>query len=115
MSITLYGISNCDTVRKARRWLTEHDVDYVFHDLRKDGLSAKTLQHWNKKAGWEILLNKRGTTWRKLPETVRDKINQQSALDLMLKQPTLIKRPVLETGTQVHVGFATDHYTSLFG
>ena len=115
MSVILYGISNCDTVRKARRWLTEHDVDYVFHDLRKDGLNAKMLQHWNKKAGWEILLNKRGTTWRKLPETVRDKINQQSALDLMLKQPTLIKRPVLETGTQVHVGFATDHYTSLFG
>ena len=120
MSITLYGISNCDTVRKARRWLSEHDVEYVFHDLRKDGLSVKTLQHWNKKVGWEILLNKRGTTWRKLPETVRDKISQQSALELMplelmLEQPTLIKRPVLETGSQVHVGFNTEHYTSLFG
>jgi len=115
MPVTLYGISNCDTVRKARHWLSEHDVDYVFHDLRKDGLDTKVLQHWNKKAGWETLLNKRGTTWRKLPETVRDKINQQSALKLMLEQPTLIKRPVLDADKQVHVGFSTDHYMSLFG
>jgi len=115
MSITLYGISNCDTVRKARRWLSEHEVDYMFHDLRKDRLDEKMLQHWSKKAGWEILLNKRGTTWRKLPETVREKINQQSALKLMLEQPTLIKRPVLDAGNQIHVGFNTDHYTSLFG
>lgn len=115
MSTTLYGISNCDTVRKARRWLSEHDVDYTFHDLRKDGLTAKTLQHWDKQAGWETLLNKRGTTWRKLPASVRDTINRHAALDLMLEQPTLIKRPILETGSQVYVGFSTDHYTTLFG
>ncbi len=115
MTVTVYGISNCDTVRKARRWLSEHAVDYVFHDLRKDGLDANTLQHWNKKAGWEVLLNKRGTTWRKLPETVRDRINQQSALKLMLEQPTLIKRPIVDADNQIHIGFSTDHYTTLFG
>jgi len=114
MSATLYGISNCDTVRKARRWLSDHDVDYVFHDLRKDGLTVKMLHYWDQKAGWEILLNKRGTTWRKLSETVRDNINQQAALKLMQQQPTLIKRPVLDADNQIHVGFSTDHYTSIF-
>ncbi len=115
MSVILYGISNCDTVRKARRWLKEHGIDYQFHDLRQDGLDAAKLEYWNSKAGWEILLNKRGTSWRQLAAQVRDNIDEQSALDQMLLNPTLIKRPVLEYKNQVHVGFDTDRYTKLFG
>lgn len=103
--ITVYGISNCDTVRKARRWLDELGVEYRFHDFRKDGLSRDRLLAWERELGWETLLNRRGTTWRQLPEAVRDKIDARSAVDLMLESPAIIKRPVLETGTGLLIGF----------
>ena len=106
--ITLYGIRNCDTVKKARKWLDEHGVNYRFHDFRADGLEAKKLDAWISAAGWETLLNRRGTTWRRLPEDVREGIDGKRAAALMLEQPTLIKRPVIEHGTQVLVGFDSD-------
>ena len=111
---TLYGISNCDTVRKARRWLDGHGVDYRFHDLRRDGLGRKMLQHWEQRLGWEQLLNRRGSSWRKLPEEVRDSIDRSSALRIMQQQPSIIRRPLLDDGRQLHVGFSTGNYGSIF-
>ncbi len=111
----LYGIANCDTVRKARKWLSSHDVDYRFHDFRKDGLTAKQLKHWATVVGWETLLNRRGQTWRKLPDKDKTELNQARALKLMQAEPTLIKRPVLEMKSRVHVGFNDADYQDLFG
>ena len=113
--ITLYGIRNCDTVRKARRWLDDNGVDYSFHDLRSDGLDKKTLLAWERELGWEQLLNRRGTTWRKLPESVRNSIGAESAQELMLANPAIIRRPVVDTGSGRHVGFSDDGFTRLFG
>jgi arsenate reductase len=111
---TLYGISNCDTVRKARRWLDGHGVDYRFHDLRRDGLDRKMLQHWEQRLGWEQLLNRRGSTWRKLPGDVRDSIDRSSALRIMLEQPSIIRRPVLNDESLLHLGFSATDYSSIF-
>ncbi|MDH3979986.1 MAG: ArsC family reductase [Gammaproteobacteria bacterium] len=111
---TLYGISNCDTVRKARHWLNEQGIDYRFHDLRRDGLDSKMLRGWERQLGWEQLLNRRGTTWRKLPAAVRDSIDGSSALKIMLEQPAIIKRPLLDDHGQLHLGFSTESYRSIF-
>lgn len=111
----LYGIPNCDTVRKARKWLTTHGVEYQFHDLRKDGLSAKQLKYWAQTVGWETLLNRRGQTWRKLPANAKADLTEAGALKLMQAEPTLIKRPVLEIKPRVHVGFKDTDYEELFG
>jgi arsenate reductase len=111
---TLYGIANCDTVCKARKWLTSHDVDYQFHDLRKDGLNAKQLKNWASKVSWETLLNRRGQSWRKLANKDKTELTEARALKLMLNEPTLIKRPVLEVNNQVHVGFKDADYQQLF-
>ncbi len=112
--VTLYGINNCDTVRKARRWLDENDIKYRFHDVRKDGLDAKMLQEWERQLGWEQLLNRRGTTWRKLPENVRDSIDRSSALRIMLEQPSIIRRPLLDDGKQLRAGFSAADYSAVF-
>ena len=112
--ITLYGIRNCDTVRKARRWLDDHRVEYRFHDLRNDGLSPDLLDHWIQGLGWEQLVNRRGTTWRKLPEEQRSNLDTGTAREIMLANPTLIKRPVVDTGHGHHVGFSNDQFTHLF-
>ncbi len=111
---TLYGIKNCDTVRKARKWLASNDITYTFHDLRADGLNEATLRGWTEAASWEALLNRRGTTWRQLPETQRDGIGEEKAIQLMLENPTLIKRPVLTTDDQTHVGFKFADYETIF-
>lgn len=112
---TLYGIKNCDTVRKARKWLEANGVDFRFHDFRADGLAEDDLRAWARAVGWETLLNRRGTTWRRLPEEVREDVDEQKALALMLDNPTLIKRPVLVTGDgRVHVGFRPADYETLF-
>ena len=112
---TLYGIRNCDTVRKARRWLDGNGVDYSFHDLRGDGLDKKTLLAWERQLGWEQLLNRRGTTWRTLPQKTRDGIDRTHAVAVMLEQPAIIKRPVLACGGQFHVGFNPDSWQEIFG
>ena len=111
--ITLYGIKNCDTIRKARRWLAGHDIDYRFHDFRADGISEEMLAPWLDEPGWEALLNRRGTTWRRLPETERASIDRDSAMRIMLAQPAIIKRPLLDTGKARHVGFSEEAWRSL--
>lgn len=108
----LYGIKNCDTVKKARKWLDENGVDYEFHDFKKDGLDAERLSSWEQASGWEALLNRRGTTWRKLPEEVRDTISAQSAHEIMLENPSIIKRPVVERAGNVSVGFDADKWAA---
>ena len=110
----VYGIKNCDTVKKACKWLDQHDIEFTFHDFRKDGLTKSKVQSWLKEIDWETLVNKRGTTWRKLNDTQKSQINKTSATKLMVEQPTLIKRPVLEIGTQVFVGFSPENYQSVF-
>lgn len=112
--ITLYGIKNCDTVKKARKWLDAHQIDYRFHDFRTDGLDAKALETWVKELGWDVLVNRRGTTWRQLDASLRDSIDEASALKLMEENPTLIKRPVLDLGDRRVVGFSEKTYTDLF-
>jgi len=111
---TLYGIRNCDTIRKARRWLDENGVAYDFHDVRANGLDKKTLASWEQQLGWEQLLNRRGTSWRKLPAEVRDGIDRASAIRIMLDNPAIIKRPVLALDKQLHLGFSTDDYSDIF-
>jgi arsenate reductase len=111
---TLYGIANCDTVRKARKWLSSHDVDHQFHDFRKDGLTATQIKTWVKAIGWEKLLNRRGQTWRKLADTEKADLTEARAIKLMHAEPTLIKRPVLEIKKQVYVGFKDADYQQLF-
>jgi len=110
----LYGIGNCDTVRKARRWLDGHGVAYRFHDVRRDGLERQTLDAWITELGWENLLNRRGTTWRKLPQAVRDGIDAGSAATLMLEQPACIRRPLLQHQGRLLPGFREADYAALF-
>ncbi|WP_018873743.1 arsenate reductase [Thioalkalivibrio sp. ALJ16] len=114
--VTLYGIANCDTVRKARRALDAAGVSVRFVDLRKDGLEPARLQRWVEVAGWEALVNRRGTTWRQLPEDERSDMNADRALALMQAHPTLIKRPVIEHGANgeaLEVGWNTAVATRL--
>lgn len=112
--ITLYGIKNCDTVKKARAWLDAHGVDYRFHDFRADGLDEKQLRAWVRELGWDTLINRRGTTWRKLPEKTRENIDEAGAIRVMLSEPAIIKRPVLDLGKERKVGFKPAEYEALF-
>ena len=113
--ITLCGIKNCDSVKKARKWLENNNTNYHFHDFRTEGLEQGKLQQWIKTVGWQTLLNRRSTSWRELPEDIKDNIDETSALALMLENPTLIKRPVLELDDgKVQVGFKAENYASLF-
>ena len=114
MTMILYGIPNCDTVKKARRWLDEHGVAYRFHDFRKDGLDPDRLQGWIDVVGWEKLLNKGGTTFRKLPDEARVGLDAASARALMLEQPAMIRRPVVEAADGVSVGISTDQWQARF-
>jgi arsenate reductase (glutaredoxin) len=111
---TLYGIKNCDTVKKARKWLDEHGIDHTFHDFRQDGLEPARLHAWSQAVGWETLLNRRGTTWRQLSEAEREHRDEEHALVLMHDLPTLIKRPVLEYLGEVVVGFSERRYAEIF-
>ncbi|HQS01296.1 MULTISPECIES: ArsC family reductase [unclassified Polaromonas] len=104
--ITVYGIPNCDTVKKARAWLAAHDVAHTFHDFKKQGVPADRLTAWERAVGWEKLVNRQGTTWRKLdPQLQAATVDAASARALMLAQPSVIKRPVVDWGSQVTVGF----------
>ncbi len=107
--VTLYGIPNCDTVRRARRELGAAGVEHRFHDFRKDGLDPAALDRWIAAVGWEALLNRRGTTWRRLPPERRERLDADRARELMLEEPTLIRRPVIEMDGEIHVGWADDH------
>lgn len=113
--LTMYGISQCDTIKKARAWLDEHQIEYRFHDYKKQGLDPTLLDAWLERLGWETLLNRRGTTWRKLPEDVRAGIDAASARAIMLEQPSIIKRPLLADGDRLLAGFSPSEYQEFFG
>ena len=114
MPITIYGIKNCDTMKKARAWLDQHGVAYAFHDYKVAGIERAKLEGWAKKAGWETLLNRAGTTFRKLPDKDKEGLTESKAIKLMLAQPSLIKRPVLELGgSKLLVGFKPEQYEPL--
>lgn len=110
----LYGIPNCDTMKKTRAWLAGHAVAYQFHDYKKSPPSQALLQAWIAQVGWEVLLNKRGTTWRKLPQELKDNVDEVRAIELMLANPSLIKRPVLDIAGNIHVGFDAQKYAEIF-
>jgi Spx/MgsR family transcriptional regulator len=109
----VYGIPNCDTVRKARKWLDANGIDYTFHDFRKHGLDEQQLKRWVRELGWEALLNRRGMMWRKLPDSKKQDLDANKAIAIMLAEPAIIKRPVLDTGKQRHVGFSEADYKTL--
>jgi arsenate reductase len=116
LAITIYGIKNCDTMKKARAWLDSRGVEYVFHDYKTAGIDRKRLEGWAKKAGWETLLNRAGTTFRKLPDADKEGIDASKAIALMLDQPSLIKRPVLDLGGgKLLVGFKPEIYADAIG
>ena len=110
MSVTIYGIKNCDTMKKAFAWLDNHGVDYTFHDYKKAGADRQQLERWCQQLGWETVLNRAGTTFRKLPEENKEGLNAAKAIKLMLEQPSMIKRPVLDTGKRLLVGFKPETY-----
>ncbi len=105
MSITMYGIPSCDSVKKAKHWLADNEVDYEFHDYKKLGIDKGTLKAWIKQVGWEALVNRRGTTWRKLTEAERSDLTETRAIQLMIANSSLIKRPVIDVDDTVMVGF----------
>ena len=112
---TIYGIRNCDTMKKARAWLDDHGVAYDFHDYKTAGVSEDLLRGWMERVGWETLLNRAGTTFRKLPEAERANLDAARALTLMVAQPSMIKRPVLDLGNRTLVGFKPDLYREAIG
>ena len=111
----IYGIRNCDTMKKALAWLEAHKVAYDFHDYKKTGIARATLEAWAGKVGWETLLNRAGTTFRKLPDADKQDLTGKKAIALMLAQPGMIKRPVLEAKGRLTVGFKPETYQALFG
>lgn len=115
MSVVIYGIKNCDTMKKARAWLDTKGVAYDFHDYKAAGIERGRLEGWARKAGWETLLNRAGTTFRKLPEGDKEGLTEAKAIGLMMANPSMIKRPVLETGGKLLVGFKPDQYEETLG
>jgi arsenate reductase (glutaredoxin) len=108
--VTIYGIKNCDTMKKARAWLDAHGIAYAFHDYKAAGIERARLESWAREVGWETLINRAGTTFRKLPEEDRDGLTQRKAIALMLGQPSVIKRPVLDVDGRLLVGFKPEEY-----
>jgi arsenate reductase (glutaredoxin) len=113
--ITMFGIKNCETMKKARVWLDGHKVDYRFHDYKSESIDRPRLEGWVKKAGWEVLLNRAGTTFKKLSDADKEGLSEKKAIALMLAQPSMIKRPVLEVKGKLIVGFKPEEYEKLFG
>lgn len=111
--LTLYGIKNCDTVKKARRWLEDHGVEYQFHDFRQDGLNKKQLSGWVEQLGWEVIVNKRSTTWRNLSDKDKELTTNSQAVKLLLANPTLIKRPVVQSNKIFLVGFNENEFKKI--
>lgn len=114
MAITLYGIKNCDTVRKARRYLDDNDIKYTFHDYRTDGIDKTLVSEFIASLGWENVLNKRGTTWRKLDDATKAAIDEKSVVGLLCEHPAMVKRPILRQGGHLTLGFSKDQYEKLF-
>ena len=114
MTTTIYGIKNCDTMKKARAWLETHGIPYRFHDYKAEGIDRQHLEDWSDRAGWETVLNRAGTTFRKLDDADRADLSRDKAIALMLAQPSMIKRPVLEADGRLLVGFKPEIYADLF-
>ncbi len=114
-TITIYGIKNCDTMKKARAWLDQHGVAHVFHDYKSDGIDRDRLEGWARVVGWETLLNRAGTTFRKLSDKDKAAITEKKAIALMLEQPSMIKRPVLDVAGKLIVGFKPETYDQALG
>jgi len=112
--VEIFGIPNCDTIKKARRWLQAEGIEYQFHDYKKEGVDVSLLTRWCADQGWEVLLNRRGTTWRKLADSEREGINESRAIALMVENSSMIRRPVLIFGDSVTVGFSPESYQELF-
>ena len=112
--ITLFGIKNCDTIKKARQWLAAEDIDYRFHDVRVEGIDAATIEHWIEQSDWETVLNRRGTTWRKLDSQVQATTNRDNVTTLLVEYPAMIKRPVLDIDGTITIGFKPDLYQKIF-
>lgn len=115
MTVTIHGIRNCDTMKKAFAWLDGHGVGYAFHDYKKAGVARPALERWCDAAGWEAVLNRAGTTFRKLPEAAKAGLDRDRAIALMLEQPSMIRRPVLESGDILEIGFKPERYARIFG
>jgi arsenate reductase (glutaredoxin) len=111
---TIYGIKNCDTMKKARAWLDKHKIAYTFHDYKTSGIDKATLEDWAKKVGWETLLNRSGTTFRRLPDADKEGLTEKKAIALMMAQPSVIKRPVLDQRGKLSVGFKPESYERIF-
>jgi len=114
MAVTIYGIKNCDTMKKARAWLDAHKVTYEFHDYKSSGIERAILEAWAREVGWEALLNRAGTTFRKLPDARKESLTAPKAIALMLEQPSMIKRPVLDIAGTLLVGFKPEQYAQAF-
>ena len=114
-AVTIHGIKNCDTMKKARTWLDGHGIAYAFHDYKTEGVERAALQAWSKAVGWETLLNRAGTTFRKLPDADKTGLTEAKAIALMLAQPSMIKRPVLDVGGHLIVGFKPEIYSKTVG
>jgi arsenate reductase len=114
VTVTIHGIKACDTMKKARAWLEEHGIAYAFHDYKTQGIPDAALRGWVKQLGWEVLLNRAGTTFRKLPDAAREGLDEGRAIALMLAQPSMIKRPVLDMDGTLLVGFKPDTYAAQF-
>ncbi len=111
---TLYGIKNCDTVKKARQWMEQQSIDYCFHDFRVDGIDQAQVTRWIDQLGWEALVNKRSTTWKQLDQATREALNDKTVTEVILENPTLIKRPLLDIDGSYSVGFKAAEYQALF-
>jgi arsenate reductase len=114
VTVTIYGIKACDTMHKARAWLDAHGVGYTFHDYKTQGIDRGVLEGWARSVGWEVLLNRSGTTFRKLPDADKQGLTEQKAIALMIAQPSMIKRPVLDAAGTFIVGFKLDSYAATF-
>jgi len=115
MTTTIYGIKNCDTMKKALVWLGNHDIKHVFHDYKKDDVDERILNQAINAHGWENVLNKRGTTWRNLPDRLKDTMDNTKAVTIAKQNPSLIKRPLLVHNEKTYLGFKAETYTEIFG
>ncbi|CED59187.1 Putative arsenate reductase [Moritella viscosa] len=114
MAITMYGIRNCDTIKKSRKWLEANNFEYEFHDYRVNGLTKEQLQNWCEALGWEQVLNKRGTTYRQLTDEQKSSLSETTAIELLLELPAMIKRPLLDVDGSLTLGFKADNYAAIF-
>lgn len=114
MTVTIYGIKNCDTMKKAFKWLDAHNVEYAFHDYKKEGIDENAITEAINENGWENVINRRGTTWRKLPDDIKESMNDKNALKIANENPSIVKRPLLAHKKKYHLGFKDELYSQIF-